>query len=117
MKTPHCEQNDDGRSDAKSIAGNFDHSFDKIFRGFLRDVVADALEDSVRVFTRELLAIRCSVRGRTVEITGNGDCRHSDHRSFGKPPFPIVVLWLAGSQALPPAVIMDHDVDMIRVVK
>jgi hypothetical protein len=53
----------------------------------------------------------------TVGITFEGDGGDGDDRAFGKPFFQIVILRLAFSQAEPPAVVMDHDADMIRVVE
>src|SRR2546428_55678 len=47
-------------------------SFGKGFRSFLRHIVIDALEDAVLICAREQLAIGCSVRGRTIEISTNG---------------------------------------------
>jgi len=81
--------------------------------------VTDALDDSVRAFAGELPGRGCSIRGwrNAIGITIKGDRRHSDDRTFGKSLFQIVVLWVAFSQAQPPAVIMDHDADVIRVVE
>src|SRR6202022_1008848 len=53
----------------------------------------------------------------TIGITFEGNGGHGDHRTFGKPLFQTVIFRLAFGQALPPAVIMDHDADMIRVVE
>ena len=53
----------------------------------------------------------------TIGITFKGDGRHGDDRTFGKPLFQIVIFRLAFSQTEPPAVIMNHDADMIRVVE
>src|SRR5207253_1134752 len=44
-------------------------------------------------------------------------CRYGDVRTFGEPLFQLVVLWVALSQSEPPAIIMDHDADMIRIVE
>ena len=81
--------------------------------------MTDALDDLVRALARESLGIGCSVRGRrdAIGITIKGDRGHSDDRTFRKSFFQIVVLWFAGSQAEPPAVIMDHDADVLRVVE
>ena len=38
-----------------------------------------------------------------------------DDRKFGEPLFQIVIFRLAFSQTKPPAVIVDHDADVIRV--
>jgi hypothetical protein len=69
--------------------------------------VTDALDDPVRAFARELLGIRGAVRGRrnAIGIPIKGDRRHRDGRTFGKSLFQIVVVWVAFSQAQPPAVI------------
>jgi hypothetical protein len=63
--------------------------------------------------------VGCSVRGRrnAIGITIKGDRRHSDYGTFGKPLFQIVVLRVAFSQAQPPAVIVNHDADVIRIVE
>src|SRR6202158_3543274 len=53
----------------------------------------------------------------TIGITLHGNGGHGDHRTFAKPLFQIVIFRLAFSQAEPPAVIMDHDADMIRVLE
>jgi len=94
-----------------------ENSFGKCFGCLLRHVVTDAFEDSVRVFARESSGIGFSVRGRAVEIAGNGDRGHSDDGRFKQFLFQIVVPWLAFSQAQPPAVIMNDDADVIRVVE
>lgn len=46
--------------------------------------MTNALQDPVRIFTRKFLAVRVSVRGRPVEITGNSDCGHTDNGAFEK---------------------------------
>src|SRR5262245_17361527 len=86
---------------------------------FLRQVVPDTAPDSlVRIFARELLGIGAAVRvWCTVGITFKGNGGHGDDRTFGKPPLELVVLRLAFSQAQPPAVVVDHDADMIRIVQ
>ncbi len=52
-----------------------------------------------------------------VSIALEGDGGNGDHRTCGKAPFQIVVLQLSFGQAQPPAVVVDHDADMIRVVE
>jgi hypothetical protein len=54
---------------------------------------------------------------RAVGVTFHGDGGHGDHRSCRKPFFDVVIFRIALRQAQPPAVIMDHDVDMIRIVE
>ena len=88
-------------------------------RGFLRQVVPDAARDGpVRVRARELRRVGAGFRmGRAVGITFEGDRRHGDDRALGQLLFEIVVLCLALGQAKAPAVVVDHDADVIRVVK
>jgi hypothetical protein len=76
------------------------------------------LDDPVRIFAREFLGIGTDVWVRcTIGITFEGNGGHGDDRTFGKLLFQIVIFRFAFSQAEPPAVVMDHDVDMIRVVE
>src|SRR5690348_4156321 len=42
---------------------------------------------------------------------------YADGRTFGEPAFQLVVLRLAFCQPESPAVIMDHDADMIGIVE
>src|SRR5437588_4976581 len=52
-----------------------------------------------------------------ISIAFQGNRRHGDGRTFGEPLFQFVILRLACGQPEPPAVIVDHDADMIRVVE
>src|SRR5215218_7956577 len=82
------------------------------------DLPNAALDVPVRIFAREFLGIRPGVRvGCTIGITFKGNGGHGDDRTFGMPLFQIVIFRFAFSQAEPPAVIMDHDANMIRVVE
>src|SRR5215212_6088864 len=101
------------------VTVDFDDSFGKGLRGFLRQIVPNtARDDPVPIFAREFLGIGPGVRvGCSIGITFKGNGGHGDDRTFGKPLFQIVILWVAFSQAEPPAVIMDHDADVIRVVE
>ena len=103
----------------RSIAVNLEDRFGKGLRGFLRQIVPDAArDDPMRIFARELLGIRTGVRvRRPIGIPFQGNGGHSNDRSFGQPLFEIVILRLAFRQAEPPAVIMDHNADMIRIVE
>ena len=56
--------------------------------------------------------MRCAV-GIALESDGG----QVDHRKLGEPPFQFVVLALAIGQAEPPAIVVDYDVDVIRVVE
>lgn len=77
-----------------------------------------ALDNAMRIFAGESLGIGTGVRmRRTVGIAFKSDGGHGDDREFGKPLFQVVIFRLTVSQAQPPAVIMNHDADMIRVVE
>src|SRR5215207_4048393 len=101
------------------VTVDFDDSFGKGLRGFLRQIVPNtARDDPVPIFAREFLGIGPGVRvGCTIGIAFEGNGGHTNERAFGKPLFQIVIFRFAFSQAEPPAVVMDHDVDMIRVVE
>lgn len=87
--------------------------------GFLRRVVPDTTgEEPVLIFARELLCIRRRVwMWRTIGIAFNGDGRHGDDRTLRKPLFQIVILRLAFGETQAPAIIMDRNDDMIRIVE
>src|SRR5215510_11681727 len=70
------------------------------------------------VFAREFFGVGTGVRvWRAIGVTFKCDGGHGDDRTFGKPLFKLVILPLAFSQANSPAVIMDDDTDMIRVIE
>jgi hypothetical protein len=81
--------------------------------------VPDAtLDGPVGVFAREFLGIGTRVRmRRTVGITFERDGGNSDDRTFGEPLFQIVICPLAVRQCDSPALIMNHDADVIRVLE
>ena len=54
---------------------------------------------------------------RTIGITFKGDRGYGNDRTIGEPFFQVVILRLAFSHTETPAVIMNHDDDMVRVVK
>ena len=77
-----------------------------------------ALDDPVRISTREFLGIGTGVRvWCTIGIAFKSNSGHGDVRSLGEPLFQLVIFRLAFSQSEPPAIKMDHDADMIRVVE
>src|SRR2546430_1782429 len=77
-----------------------------------------ALDDPVRISAREFLGIGTGVRvWCTIGIAFKSNSGHGDVRTFGEPLFQIVIFRLAFSQSEPPAIIMDHDADMIRIVE
>jgi hypothetical protein len=77
-----------------------------------------ALDEPERIFAREFLGVGTALRVRCaggVVLKGNG--RHGDDRNLGKLLFQIVVFRLAFSQPEPPAIIMDDDGNVVRIVE
>src|SRR5262245_38699490 len=56
--------------------------------------------------------MRCAVRVTLKRNGGNGD-----DRAGGKACFQIVEVWLAFGEAQVPSIIVDLDVDMVRIVE
>jgi len=85
----------------------------------LRQIVTDATGDKpVFVFARELLAIGCGARvGCSVRVTFHRDRGQGNGRTFGKPLLEMVILRLTFRNADPPAVIVNHNGSMVRVVE
>ena len=81
--------------------------------------MADAAGDEpMFIFPGEFFGVSAGVRVRgAIGITLEGDGRHRDDRECGKPLLQLVVFRLALSQAEPPAVVVDHDADVIRIVE
>src|SRR5262245_37905212 len=70
------------------------------------------------VLALEFLRIGTAVWvGCAISIAFKSDRRHCDHGTFSKPLFKLVILPLAFGQAQSPAVIVDDDTDMVRVIK
>ena len=100
--------------------GGVEHSLGKRLRGFLRQIVPDAALDESgahicpRTSWRRNWGPGC---GAPLASPSSVMVGHGDDRTCGKPLFQIVIFRLAFSQAEPPAIIVDHDGDMIRVVE
>src|ERR1700722_526264 len=92
-----------------------DDRLGKGLRSFLRQIMSNAaLDDPVSIFAREFIGIGTGIRVRcTVVVTFKRDGRHGNDRACGKPFFEVIILRLALCEILPPAVVMDHDGDMI----
>jgi hypothetical protein len=88
-------------------------------RGFLGQIVTNAAFDQpVLVLAEEFVAIRRRHRmRRTVGIAFKGDRGHGDDRSRAQLRFQIIVSLIAGRQADPLAIVVDHDRDVIRIVE
>ena len=55
--------------------------------------------------------------GRAVGIALEGDGRHGDHRSVGEASLQLKVFALRRRPADPPAIVVDHDRDVIRIIE
>src|SRR5215472_5153331 len=104
---------------SRSTCGDFDDGFRKGLRSFLRQIVSDAaLDRPMRISAREFLRVGLRLRMRgSVGIPFKGDGRHRDDRARGKAPFQVVIFTLAFSEAQPPSIVMDDNVDMNRVIE
>src|SRR5829696_6001661 len=102
-----------------SIRIDVDDSLSKGLRGFLGQVVPDtSLDNPMRIGAREFPGIGTRLRvWRAIGITFERDGRDGDHRARRQPLFQIVKVRLTVSQPEPPAVVMDDDGDVIRVVE
>ena len=102
-----------------SSASHFDDGVGKRLRRLLRQVMPDAPGDqAVGLFARKLPGVGFGVRMRCpVGIAFEGDGGNGDDGKFGQPLFELVVFRLARGKAEPPAIVVDHDGDMIRVVE
>src|SRR5262245_18858821 len=70
------------------------------------------------IWARKFFGIGTAVRvWCTIGVTLQRDGGHSDDGTCGQLLFQLVIVPLAFSQTDPPAVTMDHDTDMIRVVE
>src|SRR6185369_15778438 len=88
-------------------------------RRLLWQVVADAAaQRAVLVFARELFGVSGGRRvRRAVGVALHRDARHRDGRRYGQARFQRVVFTFAIGQAQAPAVVVDDDVHMVRIVE
>ena len=76
-----------------------------------------ALDDPVRILAREFLRVGTWLRvRRAVGIAFKSNRGYSDHWARGETLFEIIIFRLTFSQAKTPTVIVNHDLNMIRVV-
>src|ERR1700727_1432021 len=103
----------------RSVAVDVDDGLGKSLRSLLRQIVPDAAGDGpMRVLAGELRLVVLRLRmGSTVGVTFEGDRGHGDDGATGESLFQVVVLRLALGHAEPPAIVVDHNADMIWVVK
>ena len=94
-----------------------DHRLSKGLWRLLWEIVSDAAADnSMFVFPGELLAVDIAVRvGRAIGIAFKGDCRNSDDRTRCQLVLERVVFRIALCDADPPAVVMYHDGNVVRI--
>ncbi len=101
------------------ITVDIHNCFRKRVRCFLRQVVSDApFYEPVRILSQEFFGIGTGIRvWRTIGITFKRNRGHGDDWKCRKPLFQIVIFRLAFSHAQPPAVVVNHDADVIRIVE
>ena len=94
-------------------------SLGKCLRRFLRQVMPDAaVKIPVRILAREFLGVSARIRmWSPIGVPFESDGRHGYKRAFGKSLFQFVIFLLAFRQTKPPAVIVDHDGDVIRIIE
>ena len=77
-----------------------------------------ALDDPVRIFAREFLGVGAGVQvWCPIGIAFQRNGGHGNVRTLSKPLFQLIIVRLAFGQPEPPAIIVDHDADMIRIVE
>ncbi|GHK01732.1 hypothetical protein SY2F82_35290 [Streptomyces sp. Y2F8-2] len=110
----HCE----GCSAATHAVGFQERAGERL-GSLLRDVVTDALQRAVDVRSGELAAVGRAVvrRGEGGQRTVERDGGHVDGWTFGKPRLEVLVARVARCEPEPPAVIVDDDVNVVRVVE
>ena len=75
-------------------------------------------DDLVRIFTGELFGVGARLRvRRAVGVAFHRDRRHGNYWSLGEAFFEFVVLGFAVRQAEPPAIIMNHDGNVIGIAE
>ena len=76
-------------------------------------------DDPEGIFAREFFAVGSVVVGvwRAVGVTFENDCGHCDHWACSELLFILIVFRLAFSKVEAPAIVVDDDGDMIRVVE
>src|SRR5208337_5029657 len=111
--------NPHGRHPLRSGFGHFDDCLSESLWGLLRQIVPDpALDESVRIFAGELACVSARLRvWGAVRVTFEGNDGHSDCGTLSKPPFDIVIFRLALGQAEPPAVVVNPNGDVVRIVE
>jgi hypothetical protein len=71
----------------------------------------------VLVLADEFGRVRFSVRGRTVEIAGDGDRGYRDARTRKDFLLEVAVLRFAVGDAQSPAIVVDYDLDVIGIAE
>src|SRR5450432_315843 len=102
-----------------SVTIDFVDSFGERLRSFLWQIVADAAGDGpVRVFAGEFVSVGTGVRmWGAVGIAFHGHGGHGDGRTCRQPLFKVIIFRLAFRQSQPPAVVVDDDGTVVRIVE
>src|SRR5260370_26254642 len=102
-----------------SALADVDNGLRELLRSLLGQIVPDtALHEAMQIFAGELLGVSGGIRmWRTVLIALKGDGRYADLRRGGQLRFQLIQAWIALCQSKPPSIVMDHDIDVIRIIE
>src|ERR1700691_2226604 len=97
----------------------FDDSFSECLRRFLGQVVANAAgDDPMLVPTRKLLGVSAGLGVRSaIGVAFERDGRHGNIWACCESLVQIVIPRFASGEAEAPAIIVDYDRDMVRIVE
>jgi hypothetical protein len=119
LRTRICESAVPRRLSARLIGIDVEDSLSEVPRCFLWQIVADTARDCpVRIFPGELVSIGCGIRVRcAIGVTFKGYRGDGNDGKRCQSLFQIVILGLAFGEAQAPAIIMDDNRDVVRVVE
>src|SRR5215831_19236463 len=98
---------------------NVDNRLRKRLGRLLRQIVSNAaLDEPEFVFAREFFGVRAWLRmWRAIGVTFHRDRRHTDNGTLCQPRLKLVILRLAVSETDAPTVVVNYDLDVIRIIE
>src|SRR5215467_2791900 len=102
-----------------AFGGDVDDSLGKGLGGFLRQIVPDATRDiPVRILAREFRGVNAGIwMRRSVRVTFKRNGRDGNDGAGGEAFFQVVEFGFAFGEVQAPSIIVDRDVDMVRIVE